>query len=109
MKSALPIDQFRSEDLKRLRRQFMEEKIGHLVTESKITNEETTFSAKLKGKSLKDFLVTAQSKDPYHAKGKLIDKLTEKLNNLKNKEFTKPVSFERKAQGSKKELQSIAA
>lgn len=109
MKSLIPINDFKQEQLNYLIKQFSEAKIGTLVINSDIKNEEAKFFARLKEKSTKRFWVEAKSIDAHHAKEKFINKLREKLQDEKNKNFTKPVSFARKAIDPKKELQTIDA
>ncbi len=78
MRKLIPITNFRKEEIKSLKRKFLEEKIGNLIIHWNLRkSKEYVYSAKLKQDP--KFIITASSKDHYHAKDKLITKLRKYL------------------------------
>lgn len=81
MRKAIPLDDFRSDEIKKLTKEFETKKIGNLFIEKEedAGTGETVFCAKLKEKE--DFKISAKSADAYHAKDKLLPKLRDYLRN----------------------------
>jgi hypothetical protein len=80
MRNAIPIEVFKIDEIKSLRKSFLEKKLGGLLIDHYPDKEtgETVFRAKLKEKE--EFEILSKSKDPHHAKDKLIKKIRLYLN-----------------------------
>ena len=75
MKNAIPIDRFRHDEIKSLEKEFREKKEGDLFIEKEVDTKtgETVFVAKLR--DVKKWKICGRSRDPHHAKDKLLAKL----------------------------------
>jgi hypothetical protein len=73
MRNAIPIEVFKIDEIKSLRKSFLEKKLGGLLIDHYPDKEtgETVFRAKLKEKE--EFEILSKSKDPHHAKDKRAD------------------------------------